>query len=342
MTLKAITLHDIAQRLNVSSVTVSKALRNHPDISDRTKKIIKQLAEELGYTPNIMARNLSARKSNTIGVVVPKIAHFFFSSIIEHIYNYAFASNYEIILTVSQENAQREKEHIRTLMAMKVDGIIISITQETKDIEIFNLVKKRGLPLVFMDRIPEMEAINSVRVDDFAGSYNAINHCIKLGYKKIGHFAGYTNINIGRDRKLGFIKAMQDNGIEVNPDWVIEGSYGENAGYEFFMKLFKENNLPDMLFAVTYPVALGVYMGAAEVGIRIPEDLDIICFGDATEQRFLSPPLSSVNQPTDQIAVKSLRLLMDNIDNKENFEPQQVLIDTNLIFRSTCIRFNHG
>lgn len=342
MTLKPITLNDIAERLNVSAVTVSKALRNHPDISDETKKVIKKLAEELGYTPNIMAKNLSARKSDTIGVVVPKIAHFFFSSIIEHIYDHAFASNYEIILTVSQENAEREKQHIRTLMAMKVDGIIISVTQETKDIEIFNLVKRRGLPLVFMDRIPNMENVNTVRVDDRKGAYNAVTHCIKLGYRKIGHFGGYTNINIGRDRKLGYTQAMEENGIDINPAWILEGGFGENAGYESFMKLYNENDLPDMIFAVTYPVALGVYKGAAEVGIRIPDDIDIICFGDAREQRFLAPPLSSVNQPTDQIAIKSLKLLMDNIDNKENFEPKQILIDTDLILRDTCRKFNRG
>ncbi len=118
---KAVTLNDIAKKLNLSTVTVSKALRDHPDISPATTKLIKTIAEELGYTPNIMARNLSARNSRTIGVVVPKIAHFFFGSIIEHIYDYAFEHNYEIILMVSQENAETEKRHVQTLLAMKVD-----------------------------------------------------------------------------------------------------------------------------------------------------------------------------------------------------------------------------
>ena len=135
MRAKHITLEDIAKRLNVSSVTVSKALRGHPDISKETTKQVKKIASELGYSPNFMARNLSARKSNTIGVVVPKIAHHFFSSIIEHIYNYAFVNNYEIILTVSQEDCDRERKHLQTLMSMRVDGIIISIAQNTTDFE---------------------------------------------------------------------------------------------------------------------------------------------------------------------------------------------------------------
>src|SRR5690554_6344832 len=154
---RAVTLSDIARRVNVSTVTVSKALRDHSDISDKTKELIRNVAEEMGYMPNIFARSLSSRKSNTIGLVVPKIAHDFFGSIIEHIYKIASANNYEIILTVSRENAEREKKQIQTLLAMKIDGIIISITKETKDYEIFDLVKSRGVPLVFIDRVPELD-----------------------------------------------------------------------------------------------------------------------------------------------------------------------------------------
>ena len=148
MRARQITLNDIAAKLNVSAVTISKALRGHPDISKETTKLVKKVAAELGYSPNFMARNLSSRKSNTIGVVIPKIAHHFFSSIIEHIYNYAFEHNYEIILTVSQENAAREQKHIETLISMRVDGIIISITQETNDLDIFHLIKSMGKTII--------------------------------------------------------------------------------------------------------------------------------------------------------------------------------------------------
>jgi LacI family transcriptional regulator len=337
---KAITLNDIASRLNVSTVTVSKALRNHPDISPATTKLIKKVAEELGYTPNIMARNLSARKSNTIGVVIPKIAHFFFGSIIEHIYNVAFEHNYEIILTVSQENPEREKRHIHTLLAMKVDGIIISITQETCNYEIFDMVKRREIPIVFIDRIPQIEKINSVAVNDHQGSFKAIEHAIKLGYRKIGHLAGYTNINIGRDRKQGFIDAMNSYGIEINSDWIIEGGFGEKYGYDAFMRLYHQKNLPDLLLTVTYPVALGVYIAAAEVGLKIPDDIDIICFGNAEVQNFLSPPLSCIDQPTKLLSEASMDLIMKSIKEPDETETKNIIIDTQLILRGTCISFN--
>ena len=334
---KTIKLSDIAEQLKVSTVTVSKALRGHPDISPKTTKLIRETAEKIGYTPNFMARNLSARKSNTIGVIVPKIAHYFFGSIIESIYDIAFQNNYEIILTVSQENEEREKRHIQTLLSMKVDGIIISISQETKDYSIFETVRARGVPIVFMDRVPNIPEIDSVSVNDRFGAYRAIEHAISLGYKNIGHFAGYTDINIGQQRYLGFEDAMNKHKIPINPEWVCRGGFGEKSGYESFMKLYKENNLPDLIFTVTYPVALGVYMAAAEVGLKIPDDVDVLAFGNAKVQKFLSPPLSCVDQPTDQLAAKSMELLFNRINNPDEKSTKEVEVPTELVLRGTCI-----
>lgn len=342
MRTKQITLSDIAKKLDVSTVTVSKALRGHPDISQETTKLVKKIANELGYSPNFMARNLSARKSNTIGVVIPKIAHHFFSTLIEHIYDYAFENNYEIILTVSQENAERERKHLQTLLSMRVDGIIVSISQQTTDFEIFETVKSRGVPIVFMDRIPKINDCSTVIVNDRGGAFNVIQHAVDLGYRNIAHFAGYQNVNIGRERLIGFKEAMNANGIPINDAWVIEGNYGEDSGYNSFMKLYHEKNLPELVFAVTYPVALGVYMAARETGIKIPDDVDVICFGNSQVQEFLSPPLSCVNQPTDKIATKSMEVLLENIRNREEFQPEHIVIDTNLLLRGTCVKYNRS
>lgn len=340
---RAVTLNDIAKKLNLSTVTISKALRNHPDISPKTTKLIKSVADELGYMPNIMARNLSARRSNTIGLVVPKIAHFFFGAIIESVYDIAFQNNYEMILTVSQESAEREKKHLQTLLAMKVDGIIISITQETSDLSAFDMVERRGVPIVFIDRVPEpANNYTTVKVDDRGGAYKAVEHAINLGYKKIAHFGGYTNINIGKDRLSGFRDAMNDHNIEINPAWVLEGGFGDNYGYESFMKLYNEKNLPDLIFAVTYPVALGIYQAVNEVGLKIPEDIDVICFGNAKVQNFLSPPLSCIDQSTDQLSKIAMEMIFENIEKKEEYSPRQVVIDTELVLRGTCRKFNKG
>lgn len=337
---KQITLNHIAQKLGVSIITVSKALRGHPDISSSTAELIKKTADELGYTPNLIARSLASRKSNTIGVVLPQIAHHFFSSLIDQIYTYASAKHYEIFLTVSQENSELQKKQIQTLLSMRVDGIIISITQDTSDFKIFETVQNRHIPLVFMDRIPDLKNCNTVTVDDRGGAYKAINHAIKLGYKNIAHFAGFNKINIGRERIIGFKKAMEDNGLEINEDWILEGDYGEKSGYDSFMKLYHEKNLPDLILAVTYPVAIGIYMAAKEVGMKIPDDIDLICFGNSPVQEFLSPPLSCINQPTDELAAKSMEVLLENISSTKNFESKHITIETDLILRNTCISCN--
>ncbi|MCL5031414.1 MAG: LacI family transcriptional regulator [Bacteroidetes bacterium] len=334
-----LTLGDIAKQLNVSTVTVSKALRGHPDISKETAQLVKKVAQELGYTPNYMARNLSSKKSFAIGVVVPKVAHFFFSSLIESIYDTAFHNNYEIILTVSQENVEREIKHIESLLAMRVDGLIVSVTQQTRDRAIFEKVKKQGIPLTFVDRVLDMPGTSTVTVDDRGGTFKAIEHAINLGYTKIAQLAGYPEINIGLNRYLGFEDAMKKYGLPINRDWVIYGGFGEDAGYNGFMNLYKSGNLPEFIFAVTYPVALGVYAAVDELGLKIPGDIDIMCFGNSDVNRFISPSLSCVNQPTEKLGNIAVEMTLNQIKNIDSFEPQHIEVPTELILRETCSVF---
>ena len=340
MQAKQITLNDIALKLGVSIITVSKALRGHPDISTNTAELVKKTASEIGYTPNLLARNLAAGKSNTIGVVLPQIAHHFFSSVIDQIYTQAYVNNYEVYLTVSHENAEMQFKQLQTLLSMRVDGIIISISQDTSDFEIFEIAKKKKVPFVFMDRIPNLSNCNTVTVDDRGGAYKAIDHAIRLGYRNIAHFAGNTRINIGRERILGFTNAMNDHKIPIKNDWIVEGDYSEKSGYDAFMKLYHEKNLPDLILAVTYPVAIGIYSAVKEVGLKIPDDIDLICFGNSEVQNFLSPPLSCVNQSTELLAEKSIELLLQNIENVDSFEYKNLVVDTDIVFRGTCIKCN--
>jgi len=333
-----ITLHDIAKRLNVSKVTISKALRGHPDISRETAKKVKKVAEEMGYTPNFAARNLSSRKSNTIGVVVPKIAHFFFSSVIESIYDTAFHNNYDIALTVSQEDPEREKKHIDTLLAMRVDGLIVSISEHTKDKTIFDKVLSRDVPLVFMDRVLEIKGTSQVTVDDKGGAFNAVEQAIKNGYKKIAHLGGYKEINIGKDRYAGFADAMKQYGMPINPEWVIFDGFGEDSGYNGFKKFYRSGNMPEFIFAVTSPVAFGIYSAAAEVGMKIPDDVDLICFGNSALGRFIKPELSYVNQPTDLLGKTAVELVLEQIREYEDHKPKRIQIPTSLVLHETCVK----
>lgn len=334
-----ITLEDIAKIMKVSRVTVSKALRGHPDISEETAERARKIASDLGYSPNYFARNLSAKRSNMVGLVVPKIAHFFFGSVIEAIYNAAFDNHYETILTVSQENAEREKKHLETLVSMRVDGIIISISQVTTDVEVFKWIKKMGIPVVFLDRVPEpaIPGFSTVTVDDRGGAFEATEHAIRIGYRKLGFLGGSPSTNIGKNRLLGFEDAMRGHDIPITREWIVHGGFGKQDGYDGFMRLYNRGDLPEFVFAVTYPVALGLYEAVRDLGLKIPDDIDLICFGDSDTNRLIVPSLSCVNQPTQQLGSKALQLMLDIIRHPERAQEQHIEIPTSLVLRETCV-----
>ncbi len=333
-----VTLEDIARKLDVSKVTVSKALRGHPDISTETARKVKKLAKELGYSPNFMARNLSSKRSNTIGVVIPKVAHFFFSSIIEAIYEAAFENNYEIILTVSQEDSEREIRHIRSLLSMRVDALIVSVSQTTKDYSIFETVRDMGVPMTFMDRVPPLDKVSSVVCDDRLGAFAATEQAINIGYRKIAHLAGYQHVNIGKERYKGFVDAMKQYEIPIRPEWVVYGGFSEDDGYVGFNKIYETGNLPEFIFASTFPVALGVYKAVEELGMKIPDDIDIISFGSSRLNRFLSPPMSYVEQLTSELGKKAFDLTLEHIRQQDQFIPQRIKLPSRLVLCKTCIK----
>jgi LacI family transcriptional regulator len=333
-----ITLDDIAKRLKVSRVTVSKALRGHSDISAEMTKRVHAVARELGYTPNIFARSLSSKKSNLIGLIVPKIAHHFFGSVIEGVYDTAFENKYETILTVSQENAEREWKHLQALAAMRVDGIIISISRETSDVKRYKWIRKMGIPLVFVDRRPEhpLPGFSSVLTNDREGAYQAVEHAIKIGYRKMGFIGGSNNVNIGKFRLQGFEDALKEYRIPINEKWLVPGGYGKDDGYAGLKHLYETSTIPEFVFAATYPVALGIYEAAKDLGIRIPQDLDIICFGDSDVGRFLSPAISAVRQPTRELGTRAVEILMQNIGDHDVTHEHHVMLPTQLVIRETC------
>jgi len=333
---KQITLDDIAKELKISKVAVSKALRDHPDISQETKNLVTEAASRLGYVPNFVARNLSSKRSNTIGLVVPKVAHHFLSDAIEYIYEYAYKHKYEIFMTVSEENPEHEIHHLQSLLSMRVDGLLISVTEHTKDLEIFKTIKSRGVPLVFFDRVINNIGFSCVTSDDEGGSFEAVSYLVKAGYTKIAHLAGYEYTSIGRLRKAGFMKGIKKHKLHVPEEWVLEGGFSEDSGYKNMIRLFKTGNMPEVVFTVTYPVAIGVMLAAEELGISIPEDLNIFCFGGSHYNHFIKPSLSFVRQPVEEISKTAVNLIIDEINNGSS-KPQIIKIPTEIVVCDTCI-----
>jgi LacI family transcriptional regulator len=227
-------------------------------------------------------------------------------------------------------------QHIQTLLSMRVDGLLVSITEQTLDTAIFEVVKKRKVPMVFFDRAPDVQGFTQVISDDEGGSYQAVSRMIESGYTKIAHLSGYSHTNIGRARQNGFRRAMKDKGISYPEEYLIEGGFGEADGFKGFMRLFKSGNMPQAIFAVTYPVALGVLTAANEVGMHIPGDLDLVCFGGSELNRFIKPSLSFVDQPAEQIGKIATQLLLDEI-NDTDIKGRHIAVPTSLVLCDTCI-----
>ena len=333
---KTVTQKDIAARLNLSKVSISKALRDHPDISQVTKDLVKSAALEMGYTPNVLARNLAEGRSRTIGVVVPKIAHNFFSTSIESIYDVAYERGYDVILTVSQENHENEIKHLQTLLSMRVDGILISVSEQSKKAKIFDMIRDKNVPLVFFDREVAGLGFSSVTCDDEGGAYLATQHLFERGYKRIAHIAGYSTMNIGAKRLKGYRRAMSDAGIQVSPNWVAEGGFSEKDGYAGFKKIASRGPLPEAIFTVTYPVALGVQAAAKEMGLNVPGDIDVICFGSNEVSQFVNLNISYIHQPAEELGRQAANILFQEMQNPDAPQVQRLVLDTELVPCDSC------
>lgn len=329
---------DIAKQLNVSRVTVSKALRDHPDISDAMKKKIGMTARKMGYVPNLIARQLNSRRTFTIGIVIPDLENSFFSFIVDSMIDYATEHNYYVILTVSREKENIEKQNIENLIGMRVDGLLVCLSQETTDTKIFTTVEKMKIPLVFFDRAFGNMKSPSVVFNDKIGAANILNRIINEGYTKIAHFAGYFRTNIGKERQDGFLEALAKNKIPVNKDWILEGGFELKDGYDSFKKLNSLGNLPEVIFAVNDRVALGAYKAAKEAGLNIPGDIGIFGYGFNEITDFFDPQLTVINQDPRQMGKEAIKLLIDDIEKKTKGNRRKIFIEEEFLWGKSVKR----
>jgi Transcriptional regulators len=329
---------DIAKELNISRVTVSKALRDHSDISLAMKRKILTTARKMGYIPNLIARQLNSRRTYTIGIVVPDLENSFFSFIVDSIIDYATEHNYYIILTVSREKEIIEKRNIENLIGMRVDGLLVCLSQETTDRQVFKTVGKMRIPLVFFDRAFKNLKFSRVIFNDKLGAVNSLNYIIHEGYTRIANFAGYLNTNIGKERAEGFVEALSKNKIPLRKDWIIEGGFELKDGYESFKKLNSLGKLPEVIYTVNDRVALGAYKAAKEAGLRIPEDIGIFGFGFNEITDFFDPQLTVINQDPRKMGIEAIKFLIDEIEQKGKRGHRELLIEEEFLWRKSVKR----
>lgn len=332
-----VTIKDIARELGISASTVSRALKNHPDISAETKKAVNELADRLSYQPNAVALSLKHSRSNTIGVIIPEIVHYFFSSVISGIEDVAYDAGFTVIICQSNEMYDREVSNAKALRANRVDGVLVSISKETNQFNHLRYLQEGNIPLVFFDRIvPEIQA-DCVIIDDKDAAYRATKHLIEAGRKQIAHFAAPQNLIIGRDRKDGYLEALREANIPIDPKLIIEADSFEKARNSM-NDLIDSGNPPDGIFAVNDLTAIGAMQTIQKRGLKIPNDISVVGFSDGRFSGITEPNLTSVDQHGYEMGTIATEMLIERIMNKEVQAPIQTkVLNANLIIRGSSM-----
>ncbi|WP_411766759.1 LacI family DNA-binding transcriptional regulator [Winogradskyella sp. A3E31] len=341
--MKPVTLKQIAETLNISITTVSKALKDYPDVSKKTKRLVKETAEILNYKPNAFAVNLRTKESKTIGLIIPEVVHHFFSSVIKGIIAQAEKKGYLVIILQSNESYELEKKQIDLLLSKRVDGILISLANASVKFDHINTILEHEVPLVMFDKIAKLVQCSKVIIDDRKAGYKATKHLIDIGCKKIAHFRGPLLPQNSIDRFLGYKKALEDHGITYDPSIVfICNDVSFEEGQNYAEDIIANHKDVDGIFINTDLVAVGALNTFNKNNIKVPEDIAIVGFSNWFMSSVISPSLTTINQPGYKMGRKAFKLLFSEIKKRKAQEPinfKTVELPTDLIIReSTSVK----
>ncbi len=331
-----VTIKDLARQLNLHHTTVSKALRDHPDIKQETKDTVKALAKELDYFPNALAQSFKRRSSSTIGIIVPNINVDFFSIVISAIEDVLYDAGYTIMISQSNETLKREELIAATMLSHQIAGLLISASVETNDIAHLKSFSTHGIPVVFFDRAVPHSNVARVVVDDYSAAFQLTDYLITCGYTKLAHLGASRIASVSVDRCRGFVDAQKKHGIAVRDDWITEGGFREHDGYVNMSRLLDAGERPRAVFAVNDQVALGAYKAIKKAGLRIPEDIAVAGFGNLELAEYMDPPLTTVAQEPARMGKACAQLLLSAIQEpRKNIETEKIIIPTSLIIKGS-------
>lgn len=328
------TIHDIAGALSVTSSTVSRALNNHPAISDDTKRLVIEMAQQMNYKPNRLAAALRSGRSMNIGVMVPMIERSIFASIIRGIEDEVARSGYGIIMCQTYDELKYEKRAFDTLFRSQVDGIIASATRTSGNMDLYERVIEEDIPLILFDRSIDELGVSSVVVDDFKGGYEATRHLIEQGCQKIFHFAGDQDIKIYQERERGYRSALADAGIELRPEWIISCPSDIELGRKAAEDLIRTGHIPDAIFSSSDFAALGA-MQVLKTKFSIPDDIAIVGFANEPFTSFVEPAMTTVNQHGRDMGRLAAKAFLECIANRKDYVARQIVLQPELIVRAS-------
>ncbi|AUP78673.1 LacI family DNA-binding transcriptional regulator [Flavivirga eckloniae] len=333
---KKSTIKDIANVLNISPAAVSKALHNDSRISEKTKKAVRQVAKNLNYQPNHLASALRKGKSNLVGVIVPRTNSNFFSSVIQNMEEELNKEGYNIIITQSNESYKKECNNIDALLFTQVDGIIASMANETTDLEYYEKIKSKGIPLILFDRGENDLNVDYIGINDYDSSHLIVNHLVEQGCKRIAHIGGFKRTRIFNNRIRGYIDALKKHDLPLENELLIESSLTTEDGREKMIRLLALENRPDAVYVAGDYAALGALQVLNEQHIKVPEDIALVGFGNEPFTAMVTPTITSINQHSSEIGKQAAKTFLEH--SKKSVVKQtlnKIILDAELIVRDS-------
>ena len=337
----AVRLKDIAQDLGLSTVTVSKVLRNNPDISDRTRALVLKRMQELNYRPNMLARGLASGRSHTVGLVVPDLVHPFFGELAKSLGGVLRQSGRALILASSEEDPEIEQQEIRTLLTRGIDVLVVASCQAAPTRE--QLQGDATTPILFVDRHLPDRSTHFVGTDDVMAGEMATRHLLEMGKTRVAHLGG-QGMSPSLDRLAGYRAALREAGIPVREDYIVTRARfeesGDSAGYQAMQELLTRSPRPDAVFCYNDLSAIGAMKATLEAGLRIPEDIAFVGCGNLRYAEHLKVPLTSIDHSTQQMGEIAARLAIE-LATTPGLEPRSVKLAPKLVIRASSV-VKHG
>jgi len=342
MKFEAVTIKDIAKALGLSTSTVSRALRDSYEISPETKKLVLEYAEKINYHPNPIALSLKERRSRSIGIIVSEIANSFFSQTIDGVESIAYNNGYNVIISQSRESFERETINLNYLTSRSIDGLVVSVSSETKDFSNFKELHDRGMPIVFFDRVVDEINTHKVIVDNYKGAYDATTALIKEGYTNIAAVANSEILSITRERLAGYKAALADNGIAESDALIKFCAHGGlllEEVEETISGLLELREKPDALLALTDKLTTGALRILKGKNLRVPDDIGLMGFSNSDIAELIDPSLSIIKQPAFEMGQIATTLLLQLIESKRPVtEFETTVLAPQLIIRDSSKR----
>lgn len=334
---KPATIKDIARQLNISISTVSRAMRNAPDVNADTKRAVMALSEELNYQPNKLALSLRQKQTHNIGVIVPNL-DYVLATMVKGIDEVALEAGYTVMVCQSNESFGREIVNTRRLLDSLVDGFIISVSSETKVFDHFKKIQE-SMPMVVFDRVTPFLKAPSVRIDNEDGGFQATEHLLEQGYKRIAVLAGPKNLGISNQRVDGYLKSLKKNKIKPDEELIVYCDFDQHYAYLATQELLNMKKRPDAIFTISDRMAIGAMLAIKEKGLRMPQDIGLVGFNNEPVTSLVTPGISSVDQPAFELGKIAAKLFIETMHHENDMSGVEEILKPKLIVRESSQRF---